>query len=78
MYVLTFDLIQTGLTDITHSMSSPAKITPFKPGHFEMFDLKLSGKVESLRMDRFHCCTDEPKHAAYNNLEGLRTGRCHS
>ncbi|KAK9957224.1 hypothetical protein ABG768_011488 [Culter alburnus] len=63
-----------GLTDITHSMSSPAKITPFPPGHFEVFNLKLSGKVESIEMGRFHCCTDEPKHASYNSLEGLGTG----
>ncbi|XP_059375297.1 asparagine synthetase [glutamine-hydrolyzing]-like [Carassius carassius] len=63
-----------GLTQITHSMSTPAKITPFPPGHFEVFDLKLTGKVESVVMDRFHCCTDEPKHASYNNLNDLGTG----
>ncbi|XP_016109706.1 LOW QUALITY PROTEIN: asparagine synthetase [glutamine-hydrolyzing]-like [Sinocyclocheilus grahami] len=63
-----------GLLDLKTSMSTPAKITPFPPGHFEVFDLKLTGKVESVQMDRFHCCTEEPKHAAYNNLEGLGTG----
>ncbi|XP_073682785.1 asparagine synthetase [glutamine-hydrolyzing]-like [Garra rufa] len=63
-----------GLTQITHSMSNPAKITPFPPGHFEVFDLKLNGKVKPVLMDRFHCCTDEPKHAFYNNLKGLGTG----
>ncbi|XP_056110231.1 asparagine synthetase [glutamine-hydrolyzing] [Rhinichthys klamathensis goyatoka] len=62
------------LTDITHSMSTPAKITPFPPGHFEAFNLKLSGKVKSVQMDRFHCLTDKPKHAAYNNVEGLPSG----
>ncbi|XP_056110229.1 asparagine synthetase [glutamine-hydrolyzing]-like [Rhinichthys klamathensis goyatoka] len=64
-----------GLTEITHSMSTPAEITPFPPGHFEMFDLKPTGKVKSLQMDRFHCCTDEPKHASYNNLQGLGTDK---
>ncbi|KAL0165565.1 hypothetical protein M9458_037409, partial [Cirrhinus mrigala] len=58
---------------IKTSMSTPAKITPFPPGHFEVFDLKLNGKVQSLQMDRFHCCTEEPKHAEFNNLEGLGT-----
>ncbi|XP_016144987.1 asparagine synthetase [glutamine-hydrolyzing] [Sinocyclocheilus grahami] len=63
-----------GLLDLKTSMSTPAKITAFLPGHFEVFDLKLTGKVESVQMDRFHCCTEEPKHAAYNILEGLGTG----
>ncbi len=74
---LTFDLIQIGLIDIKTSMSTPAKITAFLPGHFEVFDLKLTGKVQSVRMDRFHCCTEEPKHTTYSNLEGLGTGTCH-
>uniref|UniRef100_A0A8C2HGI7 Asparagine synthetase [glutamine-hydrolyzing] n=1 Tax=Cyprinus carpio TaxID=7962 RepID=A0A8C2HGI7_CYPCA len=60
-----------GLLDVKTSMSTPAKITPFLPGHFEVFDLKLNGKVQSVQMDRFHCCTEEPKHAAHNILEGL-------
>uniref|UniRef100_A0A8C1VHL4 Asparagine synthetase [glutamine-hydrolyzing] n=1 Tax=Cyprinus carpio TaxID=7962 RepID=A0A8C1VHL4_CYPCA len=63
-----------GLLEIKTSMSTPAKITPFPPGHFEAFDLKLTGKVQSVQMERFHCCTEEPKHATYNNLEGLGTG----
>nr|AAH52127.1 Asparagine synthetase [Danio rerio] len=61
-----------GLTQIKHSMPT-AKITAFPPGHFEVFDLKLNGKVESVQMDRFHCCTDKPKHADFNKLEGLGT-----
>ncbi|TRY59509.1 hypothetical protein DNTS_014846 [Danionella cerebrum] len=61
-----------GLTQIKHSMPK-AMITPFPPGHFEVFDLKLNGKVQSVQMDRFHCCTDEPKHAAFNKLEGFCT-----
>ncbi|KAI2654542.1 Asparagine synthetase [glutamine-hydrolyzing] [Labeo rohita] len=67
-------LTDDGFLAITHSTSTPAKITPFPPGHFEVFDLKLNGKVESVLMDCFHCCTDEPKHASYNNLKGLGTG----
>ncbi|XP_073678477.1 asparagine synthetase [glutamine-hydrolyzing]-like [Garra rufa] len=63
-----------GFLEIKTSMSTPAKITPFPPGHFEVFDLKLTGKVQSLQMDRFHCCTEELKHASFNNLEGLGTG----
>ncbi|MCI4395365.1 hypothetical protein PGIGA_G00179440 [Pangasianodon gigas] len=63
-----------GLTQIMHSMSNPVKITPFLPGHFEVFDLKLNGKVESVQLDRFHCCTEEPKHAAYDGVENLSTG----
>ncbi|XP_064839450.1 asparagine synthetase [glutamine-hydrolyzing]-like isoform X1 [Oncorhynchus masou masou] len=63
-----------GLTDITHSMSSPPKITPFLPGHFEVFDLKPTGKVESIQMDRFHYCTQEPSHAVYDTVEMLPSG----
>ncbi|KAI4897610.1 hypothetical protein NFI96_032143 [Prochilodus magdalenae] len=63
-----------GLTQITHSMSEPAKIIPFPPGHFEAFDLKQSGKVESIQLDRFHSCTDEPQHAAYNTAVKLDKG----
>lgn len=65
----------SGLTQITHSMSNPVKITPFLPGHFEVFDLKQNGKVESIQLDRFHRCTEEPKHAAYDNAENLGTGK---
>lgn len=63
-----------GLTDITHSMSSPPKITPFLPGHFEVFDLKPTGKVESIQMARFHYCTQEPSHAVYDTVEMLPSG----
>lgn len=67
--------ISPGLTKIMHSMSNPVKITPFPPGHFEVFDLRLNGKVESVQLDQFHCCTKEPKHATYNNIENLGTGK---
>ncbi|KAG9279601.1 asparagine synthetase glutamine-hydrolyzing-like isoform X1 [Astyanax mexicanus] len=63
-----------GLTQITHSMSEPVKITPFPPGHFEVFNLKLNGKVESVHLERFHCCTEEPKHAEYDDAEQLGKG----
>ncbi|XP_066530764.1 asparagine synthetase [glutamine-hydrolyzing]-like [Hoplias malabaricus] len=63
-----------GLTQITHSMTDPVKITPFLPGHFEVFDLKMNGKVESFLLDRFHCCTEEPKHAIYDTAEGVGQG----
>lgn len=71
--MLTLSLFQ-GLTQITHAMSSPAKITPFLPGHFEVFDLKTNGKVESVKFERFHCCTEEPKHAPYGDTLSLGTG----
>ncbi|XP_071771080.1 asparagine synthetase [glutamine-hydrolyzing] [Centroberyx gerrardi] len=63
-----------GLTDLTHSMSTPASIVPFLPGHFEAFNLKQNGKVESIQMDQFHCCTKEPSHAMYDPVERLPSG----
>ncbi|XP_059206258.1 asparagine synthetase [glutamine-hydrolyzing] [Centropristis striata] len=62
-----------GLIDITHTMSTPANIVPFLPGHFEIFDLKKNGKVQSIQMDQFHCCTKEPAHAIYDTVERLPT-----
>ncbi|XP_053274311.1 asparagine synthetase [glutamine-hydrolyzing] [Pleuronectes platessa] len=62
-----------GLTDITHAMDTPANIVPFLPGHFEVFDLKPTGKVQSIQMEEFHCCTQEPAHAKYDTLERLPT-----
>ncbi|KAM4539290.1 asparagine synthetase [glutamine-hydrolyzing] [Odontesthes bonariensis] len=63
-----------GLTDITHSMATPANIVPFLPGHFEVFDLKPNGKVKSIQMEQFHCCTKEPAHAMYDTVETLSVG----
>ncbi|XP_017282307.1 asparagine synthetase [glutamine-hydrolyzing] isoform X1 [Kryptolebias marmoratus] len=63
-----------GLTDITHSMTTTASIVPFLPGHIEVFDLKLNGKVQSLQFEQFHCCTQEPAHAIYDTVEKLPTG----
>uniref|UniRef100_A0A8C9X4H0 Asparagine synthetase [glutamine-hydrolyzing] n=1 Tax=Sander lucioperca TaxID=283035 RepID=A0A8C9X4H0_SANLU len=62
-----------GLIDITHAMDTSVKIVPFLPGHFEVFDLKLNGKVRSIQMERFHCCTKEPAHAIYDLVERLPT-----
>lgn len=57
-------------------MDTPAKIIPFLPGHFEVFDLKPNGKVQSVQqMEPFHCCTKEPAHAVYDTVERLPTGR---
>lgn len=62
-----------GLTNITHAMATPASIDPFLPGHFEVFDLKPNGKVQSLQMEQFHCCTQEPAHAICDTVERLTT-----
>ena len=64
-----------GLTNITHSAETAVSIVPFPPGHFEVFDLKLNGKVQSLQMEQFHCCTQEPAHAKYDSVERLPTGK---
>lgn len=63
-----------GLTEITHAMPSPASIEPVLPGHFEEFDLMQNGKVCSVQMEAFHCCTDEPEHAVCDSLETLPSG----
>ncbi|XP_038140706.1 asparagine synthetase [glutamine-hydrolyzing] [Cyprinodon tularosa] len=63
-----------GLSEITHSMETAASIVPFLPGHYEVFDLKLNGKVESVKFEEFHCCTREPAHALYDAVEGLSSG----
>lgn len=62
-----------GLTELSHTMSSPAKVEPFLPGHFEAFDLKPNGKVQSVQFAQFHCCTKEPAHAVYDSVESLPT-----
>lgn len=69
-----FVALMAGLTNVAHSVDTTTKIVPFPPGHFEVFDLKLNGKVKPLRMDQFHCCTNEPAHAQYDPVERLLTG----
>lgn len=54
-------------------MDTPPEIVPFLPGHFEVFDLKQNGKVQSIQMEQFHCCTQEPAHAIYDTVERLPT-----
>ncbi|XP_053718504.1 asparagine synthetase [glutamine-hydrolyzing] isoform X1 [Synchiropus splendidus] len=63
-----------GLTEVSHTMSMPVNITAFLPGHFEVFDLKQNGKVRSIQMDQFHCCTKEPAHAIYDTVGALANG----
>ncbi|KAF7648518.1 hypothetical protein LDENG_00155790 [Lucifuga dentata] len=63
-----------GLTDISHAMSTPANIIPFLPGHVEVFNLKQNGKVQSVQMAPFHCCTQEPSHAVCDAVERLPSG----
>ncbi|KAM7372778.1 hypothetical protein PAMP_007676 [Pampus punctatissimus] len=63
-----------GLTEISHSMDTPASIIPFPPGHFEEFTLLPTGKVQPVRMEQFHCCTKEPDHAKYDTVENLPRG----
>ncbi|XP_054620014.1 asparagine synthetase [glutamine-hydrolyzing] isoform X2 [Dunckerocampus dactyliophorus] len=57
-----------GLTGV-----NPAKIIPFLPGHFEVFDLKPNSKVKSLQMAQFHECTKQPAHALYDSVGRLAT-----
>ncbi|XP_061615865.1 asparagine synthetase [glutamine-hydrolyzing] [Phyllopteryx taeniolatus] len=62
-----------GLLDVIHSVGTPAKIIPFLPGHFEVFDLKPNGKVKSILLEQFHECTKEPTHAIYDTVGRLPT-----
>ncbi|MEQ2211731.1 hypothetical protein XENOCAPTIV_013907 [Xenoophorus captivus] len=55
-------------------METTATIVPFLPGHFEVFDLKLNGKVQSIQFEQFHCCTREPAHALYDTVKRLSSG----
>ncbi|KAM4028598.1 asparagine synthetase [glutamine-hydrolyzing] [Anomaloglossus baeobatrachus] len=63
-----------GLIDLKHSMTSSPKIDPFPPGHCEVFDLKLSGKVASVELIKFRNFKDEPQHAEYDSLGKLQAG----
>lgn len=62
-----------GLMELTNGMDSPPSIVPFLPGHFEVFDLKQNGKVQSIQMEQFHSCTKEPAHAVYDTVTRLPT-----
>ncbi|XP_073438177.1 asparagine synthetase [glutamine-hydrolyzing]-like [Dendrobates tinctorius] len=63
-----------GLIDLKHSMTSSPKIDPFPPGHCEVFDLKLSGKVAAVELIKFRNFKDEPQHAEYDSLGKLQAG----
>ncbi|XP_023665497.1 asparagine synthetase [glutamine-hydrolyzing] [Paramormyrops kingsleyae] len=63
-----------GLTTLNHTMETDPPITPFPPGHFEVFNLKMNGKVESIQLDRFHSCTSEPKHIVFDTVGTLASG----
>ncbi|XP_048849936.1 asparagine synthetase [glutamine-hydrolyzing] [Brienomyrus brachyistius] len=63
-----------GLTTLNHTMDTDPPITPFPPGHFEVFNLKMNGKVESVHLDRFHTCTSEPKHVIFDSVGTLASG----
>ncbi|XP_051927075.1 asparagine synthetase [glutamine-hydrolyzing] isoform X2 [Hippocampus zosterae] len=60
-----------GLMDVIPALGNPVKITPFLPGHFEVFDLKPNGKVKSIQLEQFHECTNEPIHAIYDTVGKL-------
>ncbi|XP_003969193.2 asparagine synthetase [glutamine-hydrolyzing] [Takifugu rubripes] len=62
-----------GLTKLS-SLEASASVAPFPPGHVEVFDLKPDGKVESIQMEAFHLCTQEPAHAAYDSVPALPSG----
>lgn len=56
-------------------MNTSASIVPFLPGHIEVFDLKPTGKVQSVQFEQFHCCTQEPAHAIYDTVDKLPSGK---
>lgn len=55
-------------------MGASASVAPFPPGHVQVFDLKPDGKVESIQMEAFHLCTQEPAHAVYDTVPALPSG----
>ncbi|NWY10044.1 ASNS synthetase, partial [Aphelocoma coerulescens] len=60
-----------GLINLKHSTSLCSKVEPFLPGHYEVLDLKPSGKVASVELVKFHSCKDEPLHVACDTVEAL-------
>ncbi|XP_027704675.1 asparagine synthetase [glutamine-hydrolyzing] [Vombatus ursinus] len=63
-----------GLVDLKHPTAPHLQIDPFPPGHYEVLDLKTSGKVASVEMVKFHSCKDLPLHTLYDPLEKLSSG----
>ncbi|KAG8443098.1 hypothetical protein GDO86_011787 [Hymenochirus boettgeri] len=66
-----------GLVNLKHSMTSCPAVVPFLPGHYEVFDLKLSGKVKSVILVKFHNFKDEPEHTAYDTIGKFVNGIDH-
>lgn len=66
--------IFVGLINLKHNMSGALKVEPFLPGHYEVLDLKLSGKVASMEVVKFHSPKEEPLHAAYSTIQNLPSG----
>lgn len=67
-------ILCVGLINLKHSTSLCSKVEPFLPGHYEVLDLKPSGKVASVEFVKFHSCKDEPLHAACDTMEALPSG----
>ncbi|KAK2536355.1 Asns [Columba guinea] len=63
-----------GLINLKHSTSLCPKVEPFLPGHYEVLDLKPSGKVASVELVKFHSYKDEPLHTAFDTVENLPSG----
>ncbi|NXQ99207.1 ASNS synthetase, partial [Sagittarius serpentarius] len=63
-----------GLINLKHSTSLCPKVEPFLPGHYEVLDLKPSGKVASVELVKFHSYKDEPLHVACDTVEILPSG----
>ncbi|NXC72683.1 ASNS synthetase, partial [Anhinga anhinga] len=63
-----------GLINLKHSTTSCLKVEPFLPGHYEVLDLKPSGKVVSVELVKFHSYKDEPLHAVCDTVETLPSG----
>ncbi|KAG8443097.1 hypothetical protein GDO86_011786 [Hymenochirus boettgeri] len=55
-------------------MTSCPAVVPFLPGHYEVFDLKLSGKATAVELVKFHNFKDEPEHTAYDTIGKLGNG----
>lgn len=69
-----FPILFVGLINLKHSTSLCPKVEPFLPGHYEVLDLKPSGKVASVELVKFHSYKDEPLHTAFDTVENLPSG----
>ncbi|XP_057683186.1 asparagine synthetase [glutamine-hydrolyzing] isoform X2 [Corythoichthys intestinalis] len=62
-----------GLMNVVRALDTRAKVVPFLPSHFQVFELKTDGKVKSVQFEPFHQCTDAPAHAVYDTAGRLPT-----